>query len=416
MDIVRAQPRARVGRRTTFLAGGALIIGMATLGLGRLKPAVPSIDRSSVLLDTVRRGPLVRQVTANGTLVPEQLLWLTAQTDGRVEQVRALPGAQVTPDTVLLVLSNPEVERNALDADSEVRAAEANLTDIRVRLEGQLMDQRATAAALASESHQAQLQLSIDEKLAREGLTSNLVLELSRTKAAELAQRLDLAKERVHMAESSLRAQVAAQEARLAQARALAALRHKEVQALSVRSTAAGVLQEMLVEPGQRVTAGTRLAKVADPARLEAQLQVPQLQTRDLRVGQAAQIDTGHGNARGHVTRVHPAVQNGTVTVDVAFDEPLPAGSRTDQSVEGTIEIGRAADAVYVGRPALAVDNSSIGIFRRSPGSDEFVRVPVEFGPGSSAVIEIRRGLAPGDRIVLSDTSQWPAGDKVLLK
>ncbi|HYR29303.1 MAG TPA: HlyD family efflux transporter periplasmic adaptor subunit, partial [Thermoanaerobaculia bacterium] len=328
----------RFGRRTTILAGTAvaLAVAVATLGVARLEPGAPSIDRSSVLIDTVRRGPLVRRVTAMGTLVPQQVLWIAAQTDGRVEEVRVLPGAAVAEGTVLLDLSNPEVQRNALDAESEIHAAEANLTDIRVRFEGQLMDYKAAAAAIASEMRQAQLQLGIDEKLAREGLTSTLVLDLARTKVAELTARHRLAAERVQMAQGSLQAQVAAQQARLTQARALAALRRDEVQALSVRSRSAGVLQEMLVEPGQRVTAGTRLAKVADPNRLSAQLQVPQMQTRDLRVGQPAQIDAGHGTVPGHVTRINPAVQNGTVTVDIALDRPLPRGARADQSVEGT--------------------------------------------------------------------------------
>jgi len=418
MDIVRAHKTARFGRRTTILAAAAaaLTVGATTLGLARHKPDAPSIDRSSILIETVRRGPLVRQVTAMGTLVPQQVLWLAAQTDGRVEQVRVLPGAAVTPDTVLLVLSNPEVERNALDAESEIRAAEANLTDVRVRFEGQLMDYQATAAAVASEVHQAQLQLGIDEKLAKEGLISGLVLDLARTKAGELAERNKLATERVQMARSSLQAQVAAQQARLAQVRALAALRRGEVEALSVRARAAGVLQEMLVEPGQRVTAGTTLAKVADPNQLGAQLQVPQMQTRDLISGQPARIDAGHGTVRGHVTRINPAVHNGTVAVEVALDQPLPPGARADQTIEGTIEVGRAADTLFVERPAPAVDNSTIGVFKLLPGSDEAVRVPVDFGAGSSNLIEIRRGLAAGDRIILSDTSQWPAADRVRLR
>ena len=225
MDIVRTQKPGRLARRTAILAGGGIILAIAVTTLGlRLKPAAPSIDRSSVLIDTVRRGPLVRRVTAMGTLMAQQVLWIAAQTDGRVEQVRVLPGAPVTPDTVLLVLSNPEVARNALDAESEVSAAEANLTDVRVRFQGQLMDYQAAAAALASEMHQAQLQLGIDEKLAKEGLTSSLVLDLARTKAAELAARSKLAADRVQMAQRSLEAQVVAQQARLTQARALVSL------------------------------------------------------------------------------------------------------------------------------------------------------------------------------------------------
>jgi HlyD family secretion protein len=417
MDVTRTNRPKRFGRRTTILAGtgAALAIVAATVAFGP-HTAASSIDRSSVLIVPVRRGPLVRQVTAMGTLVPQQVLWITAQTDGRVEQVRVLAGAAVTPDTVLLDLSNPEVRRNALDAESEVQAAEANLTEIRVRVEGQLMDYKAAAAAIASEMRQAQLQLGIDEKLAREGLTSTLVLDLARTKAAELAARHELAMERVRMAQGSLEAQMAAQEARLSQARALAELRREEVQALSVRSRVAGVLQEMLVQPGQRVTAGTTLAKVADPSRLGAQLQVPQTQTRDLRVGQPARIDTGHATVRGHVTRINPTVQNGTVAVDIALDQALPPGVRADQSIEGTIEVGRAADTLYVERPALAVENSTASIFRLLPGSDEAVRVPVDFGAGSASLIEIRRGLAEGDRIVVSDTSQWQAADRVRLQ
>jgi HlyD family secretion protein len=416
MDIARplevAERRRR--KRVILAVSGVAAVALISLGLSRLKPAAPTVDKATVYIDTVKRGPMVRQVRGPGTLIPEEINWIAAATDGRVEKILVLPGTMVKPNTVLLVLSNPELVQAELDAESQLKAAEADLVDLRVRLESQVMDQKSAAAAVASEYHQASLQLDVDEKLAKDGLVSDLLLNLSRTKAAELKTRSELAEQRLDIASQSVDAQLAAQRARVEQARALERLKRSQVDALHVKAGITGVLQQLPVEVGQRLTAGATLAKVTEPHKLKAELKIAETQAKDVTLGEKAEIDTRNGIVSGHVIRIDPAVQNGTVSVDVAFDAPLPQGARPDLSVDGTIEIERLSDVVYVGRPAFGQEKSTITIFKLVDSGDA-VRVPVQLGVGSVNTVQILQGLKPGDRVILSDLSAYDSYDRIRL-
>jgi HlyD family secretion protein len=419
MDIVREGVVEQKRRRRVLLAAagvGALLL--ITLGLSRLKPAAPTVDRSTVLIDTVKRGPLERQVRGPGSLVPETegIRQISASTEARVERLIVQPGAPVAPDTLLLEMSNPELERDALDADYQLKAAQADLVNLRIKLQKDLLDQQAAAATVESDYHQAELQAETNEGLFKEGLVAELTLKLSETRAAELKTRNEIEKKRLSVASEAERAQIAAQEARVEQQRALANLKRSQVDALRVRAGIRGVLQETPVQPGQRVTAGMTLAKVVQPDRLKAQLKIAETQARDVQPGEKASIDTRNGVVEGHVSRIDPSVSGGTVTVDVAIDGPLPKGARPDLSVDGTIELERLNDVVYVGRPAFGSEQSVITLFRLQPDSDEAIRVKVRLGKSSVNSVEILDGLKTGDRVVLSDMSAWDAFDRVRLR
>jgi HlyD family secretion protein len=414
MDVVRTDLGRNAWRRRIIVGGGALIaVSFVTFGFARLQPAAPQISRSALWMDTVRRGPLVSEVRAHGSLVPEQVRWITAASDGRVEQIAREPGTAVDAQTPLLVLSNAELAQSALDAESHLREADAGLADLAARLESQVMQQRAAAVSIRSEQKVAALQLAIDEKLALDGLASPLALNLSRTRADDLSQRATLADEQLRTAIRSRDAQLAGQRARVEQARTLAELRRVQIAALEVRSGIDGVLQEVLVEPGQRVTAGTKLAKVANALRMKAELKIPEVQARDLTIGQKALIDTRNGIVPGHVVRIDPAVQNHGVTVDVALDGPPPPGARPDLSIEGTIETARLPDVLYVTRPSTVLEKSRTTLFRLSPDGHGADRVEVELGAGSATAIQIVRGLHAGDRVILSDTAQWDESNHI---
>jgi HlyD family secretion protein len=419
MDILR-EDIGRRKRRRRFVFGGAGVgaILLITLGLSRLKPAAPTVDRSTVLIDVVKRGALERQVRGPGSLVPEieGIRQISASTDARVERMLAQPGAPVVPDTVLLEMSNSELERDALDADWQLKAGQADLANTRVKLQKELLDQQAAAATVESDYHQAQLQAETNEGLFKEGLVAAITLKLSQTRARELATRNEIEKKRLAVSSEAERAQLAAQEARVEQLRALARLKRSQMDALRVRAGIRGVLQEVPVQPGQRVTPGMTLAKVVQPEKLKAQLKIAETQARDVQNGERASIDTRNGVVEGHVSRIDPSVQGGTVTVDVALDGPLPKGARPDLSVDGTIELERLADVIFVGRPAFGSEQSNVTLFRLRPDSDEAVRVRVRFGKSSVNAVEVLEGLKPGDRVVLSDMSAWDAFDRVRLK
>jgi len=419
MDILR-EDIGRRKRRRRFVFGGAGVgaILLITLGLSRLKPAAPTVDRSTVLIDVVKRGALERQVRGPGSLVPEieGIRQISASTDARVERMLAQPGAPVLPDTVLLEMSNSELERDALDADWQLKAGQADLANTRVKLQKELLDQQAAAATVESDYHQAQLQAETNEGLFKEGLVAAITLKLSQTRARELATRNEIEKKRLAVSSEAERAQLAAQEARVEQLRALARLKRSQMDALRVRAGIRGVLQEVPVQPGQRVTPGMTLAKVVQPEKLKAQLKIAETQARDVQNGERASIDTRNGVVEGHVSRIDPSVQGGTVTVDVALDGPLPKGARPDLSVDGTIELERLADVVFVGRPAFGSEQSNVTLFRLRPDSDEAVRVRVRFGKSSVNAVEVLEGLKPGDKVVLSDMSAWDAFDRVRLK
>jgi HlyD family secretion protein len=417
MDIERpAADRARrKRRRIAYWTAGLAALLVTTLGLSRLKPAAPSVERSTVWTDTVKRGRMVRQVRGLGTLVPEEIRWIPALTEARVERIVVYPGTEVTADTVILELSNPELELQAREAESELRAAEAEYTELRIRLESQRLDQEAIAAQVEAEYEQAKMRWVADEELAREGLVANLNLRLSQVAAEELAKRNDLEQRRLAIAGESIEAQLAAHRARVEQSRALARLRRSQVEALDLRAGIDGVLQVVPVEVGQRVTPGTNLARVARPDRLKAEVRIAETQAKDVQIGQPVSVDTRNGVISGSVSRIDPSVQNGTVTVDVALEGPLPKGARPDLTVDGTIELERLEDVLYVGRPAQGQGDSVVGLFRLVPGSDEAARTRVALGRASVSTIEVLEGLEEGDEVILSDTSAWDAYDRIRL-
>jgi HlyD family secretion protein len=418
VDIVREDiAEKKKKRRIVIAVGAAAGILLITLGLSRLKPAAPSVDKSAIWMDTVKRGPMLRQVRGPGTLVPEDIRYISAETDGHIEKLVRLPGGTpVQPDTILIEMSNPVLERDALDADSQLRAAQAELINQRAQSDRQIMDQQATAATVRSDFHQAELQAATNEGLYKEGLIADLTVKLSRVRAEELETRNGIEEKRVKSVADAAEAQVAVQEAHVEQLKALAALKRSQKDALHVRAGISGVLQELPVQVGQQVAPGTTLAKVADPNKLKAQLKIPETQAKDVQIGQPASIDTRNGVVSGKVTRIDPAVINGTVTVDVAFTEALPEGARPDLSVDGTIELDRLTDVLYVGRPAFGQEKSQIGLFRLNADGDEATRVKVRLGKTSVNTVEVLEGLKAGDKVILSDMSAWDAYDRVRLK
>jgi HlyD family secretion protein len=419
MDIVREGVVESKRRRRLILAGCAVAAALLlTLGLSRLKPAAPTVEKSTVWVDTVKQGPMLRQVRGPGSLVPEAegIRVIATATDGRIERLLVQPGAVVEPDTVLLTLSNPELQSDALDAQWQLKAAQAEAANVRVRLQRDLMDQQASAASVESDYHQAQLQAEANEGMFRDGLVAGLTLKLSRVRAEELATRNEIEKKRLSVYADSARAQSDVQEARVEQLRAQANLKRSQVEGLSVRAGIAGVLQELPVQVGQRVTPGSALARVVQPDHLKAQLKIAETQAKDIEVGQAASIDTRNGIVTGRVSRVDPAAQNGTVTVDVALEGPLPKGARPDLSVDGTIELDRLANVVFVGRPAFGQEQSQVSLFRVNADGDEATRVKVQLGKSSVTTVQILGGVKPGDKVILSDMSAWDSYDRVRLK
>lgn len=417
MDIPRQKSasRKRYLRYVVFGVAGLAAVVAITVGLARLKPAAPGVDRSTVWIDTVKRGPMLRQVRGLGTLVPQQIRWVPAPAEGRVENILVQPGDEVTPGTVIAEMVNPQLQQEAQDADFQVKAIEADMDNLRVKLESDRMTQQAGAAGVQAEYNQAKLQLDTDEALAKEGLIPALNLKLSRVKVQELANRLRIEQERLGINQKAIQAQLAAQQARVAQLRALAQLRRTQVQSLRVVAGIAGVLQEVSVQVGQQVQPGTNLARVADPTSLKAELKIAETQAKDIAIGQPAQIDTRNGVVSGRVMRIDPAAREGTVTVDVEMQGQLPQGARPDLSVDGTIELERLADVLYVGRPAFGQGQSTVGMFRLEPDGHEAVRVPVQLGRSSVNTVEILEGLHEGDQVILSDTSQWDSYDRIRL-
>lgn len=414
MDIANpARGRAKRRRRLVLSGAAVGVVALVTVALSQLEPAAPSVDQRSLFIDTVRRGEMVRQVRGPGTLVPVEIRWIAAPVVGRVDRIPALPGERVTAETVLLELSNPEVEQSALEAEAGLAGAEADYARLAAQLDSEQLTLEAQAAALESEAEQARLQVEADRRLADEGLVPDLTRQLSETRAKELAGRAELEQRRVAKGGESAKAQLAAERARLEQARAMAALRREQLAGLEVQAGIGGVLQEVAVEVGQRVTAGATLARVAQPERLKAELRIPETQAKDVALGQAVEVDTRNGVVAGRVSRIDPAVQEGTVTVDVELTGKLPAGARPDLSVDGTIRIERLTDVLYVGRPAYGQAESTITLFRLEPGGEHAVRVPVRLGKASVNTIEIAKGLAEGDRVILSDTSAWDGHDRL---
>jgi HlyD family secretion protein len=416
MDVPRkGARRAKIIRRSifaaVFLTGGLAI----TWGLGRLQPAAPPVERSAVWVDTVKRGPMLRAHRGLGTLVPEEVLWIPAVTDGRVERVHLRPGVQVKPDTVLMEMSNPELTLAMVDYEWQVKQAEANFTDLKVKLESQSLDQLARQAQLQSEYTQARLRYERDQRLNDQGLTPDITLKLSKATSDEMEKRLAIEQKRLDITGASIEAQLAAQRVQIEKLKAAYKLKKDQVDDLRIKAGSEGVLQELSLEVGQRVIPGTILAKVAQPRKLKAVLKIAETQAKDIQIGQVATIDTRNGTVEGRVSRIDPAVQNGTVTVDVRLEGALPEGARPDLSVDGTVEIERLSDVLFVGRPVFGQPNSLITLFRVDPATSEAHRTQVKLGRSSVNTIEIVDGLKVGDQVILSDMSAQDAYNRIKL-
>ena len=393
-----------------------VLVAGATLGLSRLQPAAPSIDRSSHLFDKVKRGLMLREVRGPGKLVPEEILWITVGTEGRVEKLPLLPGVLVKPETVLVELSNPELVQDALEADGKAKSAAAKLRSERARLDNEKLAMEAAVAKLKAEYNEAVLQCEVDEQLFRDELIAERNVKLSRAKADELAKLIDIDERRLKIFDQSIGAQLATQESEVEQAESLAKLKKRQVDALKVRAGVEGVLEQVKVEMGQHVVAGIALAKVTNPKKLKAQLKVPETQARDVLIGQKAWIDTRNTVVPGKVVRVDPASEQGAVAVDVAFDGPLPREARPDLGVDGTVELERLEDAVFVTRPVYSQAETTASLFRVDAATGYATRVQVKFGRSSVNTIEVLGGLKVGDEVILSDTREWDAFDRLRVR
>jgi HlyD family secretion protein len=419
MDIARPELKRQKRRRQVILAVVALVVLVGvTVGVSRLKPAAPSVERSTVWTDTVKRGPMLRQVRGLGSLIPSQEFTrqIPAETEATVIRIRILPGSEVKADAVLLEMSNPQVEQTALDAQLQLKAAEAAYQSLRVKLDSDLMSQKAGAATVTQDYSQAKLQADTDKALYDMGVISGLAYKASKGRSDELTTRNNLEEQRLTIAERAIVAQMAEQQARVDQMRTLAELRQKQVNDLKVRAGIDGVLVDLPLQVGQHVLPGTMLAKVVQPNHLIAELKIAETQARDVQIGEPASVDTHNGVVAGTVKRVDPAVQNGTVTVDVTLTGELPKGARPDLSVDGTIDLERLADVLYVGRPAFGQENSTISLFKLDPDGKGAVRVPVKVGRASVNAIQIIEGLPEGSTVVLSDMSRWDNTDRIRLE
>lgn len=420
MDIQRPASVARQKkmRRIAFGAAGILVIGIVSVVLAQLQPAAPTVEAATVWRETVKRGPMLRQVRGLGTLVPidEARRWIPAATQGVVERIVLRPGAMVKPDTIILELSDPTTQQLLSDAEQQLRATEADYASLDAKLQTEKLNQRSAAATVEADFHQARLEKEVNEDLAKDGLVSNLILKQSTVRAESLATRNQIEQERLKVAEESVRQQLLAQKARIDQLRSLFDLRKSQVDQLRVRAGMEGVLEQVPVQVGQQVTPGTNLVRVADPTRLKAELRIAETQARDLTIGQLAQVDTRNGIISGKVIRIDPSAVNGTVTVDVGLEGALPRGARPDLSVDGTVELERLDNVLYVGRPAFGQEQSTVGLFKVDQTTGEASRVQVQLGRSSVNTIEVLGGLAEGDQVVLSDMSAWDQFDRVRLR
>lgn len=417
MDIARPdEKRKKRIRRTIYISIALVVVIGIGLGLSRLSPAAPSVDAATVFSGTVQRGSMLRDVRGLGTLVPETVWTVPTRTDGRVEKRYLLAGTPVKADTVILDLSNPQLQQQTLDAEYQLKGAQASLEQMKATLQNQLMDKRTTAASISSQYRTAEMQKESNEALGAQGLKDRLTVQTSEVQAEELQKENDLAQKEVQTFQDSIQPQLAVAQATVDQKQALYNLYKSELDGLHVRPGVDGVLQELDVDVGQQVTAGTVLFKVTQPTQLKAALQIAETQAKDIQISQKASIDTHNGIIPGHVIRIDPAVLNGTRTVDVKLDGPLPAGAVPQLSVEGTIEIERLSNVLYVGRPVHGDENSTVGLFKITDGGKEAVRVQVQLGRASVNDVEILKGLQVGDQVILSDMSAEDNYDRVELK
>ncbi len=413
MDVPR---KPRPDRRPLYYGGAVLTLIAVTVGFSRLKPAAPSVERATLWTDVVQRGPMLRQVRGSGTLVPEQMRWIPAVTAGRIERIFVRPGTRVESSTVLLELSNPDVQLEALDADRQLSLAEQGLASLESSLTTGVIAQEGAVATAHSEHSEAKRAAAGAERLNQEGLISSNELERARDRVTEMATRYEGETKRLEVMRNSSHTQLDLQRAQVERLRAIARFHQGRVASMKVLAGAAGMLQEMNLEEGQWVNPGQLLGKVAQPERLKAVLRVPETQAKDVQIGQSVEVDTRNGKVSGVVSRIDPSVQEGTVSVDVSLQGELPAGARPDLSIDGTIEIERLGSVLHVGRPAMGSSGTTVGLFRLEPGGREAVRVPVRLGRTSVNHVEIVDGLDVGQEVILSDMSRWDNVDRVRIR
>jgi HlyD family secretion protein len=416
VDIARSpEVKKKKKRRQILLAAVAvLVLAGVTVGVSRLRPAAPAVERATVWIDTVKRGPLTRAVRGSGTLVPENIRWIPATTSGRVERLVLRPGAQVTPDTVILEMSNPDLQQQVGDAQLAFQSARAALENRRATLQTDILTQEAGVATAESNFKQANLNLAANLELYKSGLISELTLKRFQGDADEAKNRLTISQKQLEIAKAGLESQIAPQEADVNQRKAAYELRLRQLDDLKVKAGMTGVLQVLPVEVGQQVAAGANVARVADPTVLKAELRIAETQTKDIRVGQKAEVDTRNGVVAGRVVRIDPASANGTVGVDVTLEGALPSGARPDLSVDGTVTLEKLDNVIHVGRPAFGQEESTITLFKLD-ANGEAHRTKVVLGRSSVSQIEIREGLREGDQVILSDMSSYDQFDRVRL-
>lgn len=414
MDVPRQKPARRL--RPIVIAGAAGALLLVTAAISQLRPAAPTVERATVLLGKVERGPMLRSVHGSGSLVPEDQRFVSAVTAGRVEKVLARPGTKVEAHTVLVELSNPDVQLEALDAERQLKLAEAELASVRANLESAKLAQDAALASSRTALREAERAVAAAERLAKDGLNSSWDVERARDQLAEAKERFESERRRTEVAAEAWAAQVELRKADVERLRAIAHFQRERVASMQVRAGATGVVQELALEPGMWVQSGTRLARVASPERLKAVIEVAETQARDLSIGLPATVDTRNGVVKAHVARFDPGASNGTVTVDLLFEEPLPRGARPDAGVDGTIEIERLADVVFIGRPASGASEGETRLFRLERDGHTAVRVPVRLGRASFNAVEVLGGLSPGEQVILSDMSRFDHSDRVRLR
>jgi HlyD family secretion protein len=416
VDIARSPAVAKKKKiRRAIIATAVLVgIGGVTYAVSQLKPAAPGVDRAAVWVDTVKRGEMMRLVRGSGTLVPEDIRWINTTTQGRVDRILLRPGATVTPTSVILELSNPDLENSVRDAQLAHASAIANFANRKAELERNMLEQQSQVAQIETQYNNAALDLEAQEALFKDGLVSELQVKQRRGQTAQLKNQLSIARRQLKSAEDGVASQLAPQQAEVDQRRAAYELRVRQLEDLKVKAGMDGVLSQVPVEVGQQVGPGTNLARVADPTKLKAEVRIAETQTKDIRIGQVAEVDTRNGVIPGRVIRIDPAATGGTVGVDIALEGALPPGARPDLSVDGTITLERLPDVIKVGRPAFGQENSTVMLFKLD-GQGEAHRVQVKLGRTSVNEIEVIEGLQPGDQVILSDMSAHDAYDRVRL-
>ena len=414
MDIPR-EP-AKKHKKYIWPAVGIVALAIATYGISNLEARAPTVPRAQLWIDSVKRGELLREVSGNGTLVPENIRWISAVTSGRVEQILVRPGASVQPNTVLMILTNPDVQMELLNAEQQLSTAQTALVNLRQTLESQRLNQEGAVASAKAAFLDAQRQVAINEELARQKLIAQADLDRSKEQMEDLETRYKIAQQQLELFTASIQGQLKAQQEQIQRARAIADFQRVRTQSMQVVAGASGTLTELPLEVGQWANSGATLAKVVEPGRLKAVIRIQETQARDIAIGQTAQIDTRNGIVPGRVVRIDPASTGGTVGVDVALEGPLPPGARPDLSVDGRIELERLPDVLYMGRPTIGQAESTVELFRLTPDGTEAERVKVTFGQTSVQSVVIKAGLNVGDKVILSDIPNVEGQDKIRIE